>query len=101
MERKWDREQWKRLLIDAFVRSCVKRQRAKVDPIRFEGMGELVRHWMERVWVQLGCSRAISRKQSPHSLLIICIRGVREQVVWSEAKVGKRMIRTEAENVEG
>jgi hypothetical protein len=103
MDRKWDREQWKRLLIDAFVRVLREEAKGKGDPDPFEGMGELVPALDGKGWVQLGVqSRNFKKAIAAQFVDYLYSWGTWNKVVWSEAQGwDERMIRTEAENVEG
>lgn len=96
MDRKWDREEWKRLLIDAFVRVMREEAKGKGEPDPFEGLGELVPALDGKGWVQLGIqSRNFKKKIASQFIEYLYSWGSWNKVVWRESS------QWEAENVEG
>lgn len=96
MNRKWDREEWKRLLIDAFVRVMRDEAKGKGEPDPFEGLGELVPALDGKGWVQLGIqSRNFKKKIASQFIEYLYSWGSWNKVVWREST------QWEVENVEG
>lgn len=86
MGRKWGKEEWKRLLIDAFVR--VVREDAKVtgqvDP--FAGQGEVVPALYGHGFVQLGVqSRGFKKGIASQFIEYLYSYGNENGVCWTEA----------------
>lgn len=85
MGRKWNREEWKRLLIDAYVR--VERENAKAEgkPEPFSGHGEVVPALDGKGFVQLGVqSRRFTSKQAGLFIEYLYAFGAYRGVKWSD-----------------
>lgn len=86
MGRTWDSEEWKRLLIDAFVR--VMRGIAKTEGISdpFAGQGEVVPALDGQGFVQLGVqSRGFGKRIGSQFIEYLYSYGNENSVVWTEA----------------
>ncbi len=86
MGRKWDKEEWKRLLIDAFVR--VMREEAKVSgsPDPFVGQGEVVPALDGHGFVQLGVqSRSFKKAIASEFIEYLSAYGNDHAVRWTDS----------------
>lgn len=86
MGRSWGKEDWKRLLIDAFVR--VMREEAKVNnkPDPFAGQGEVVPALDGQGFVQLGVqSRGFKKGIASQFIEYLYAYGAESGVIWSES----------------
>lgn len=86
MGRKWSKEDWKRLLIDAFVR--VMREQAKVDgqPDPFANQGEVVPALDGHGFVQLGVqSRGFKKAIASQFIEYLYAYGNENGVRWTDA----------------
>lgn len=85
MGRKWGREEWKRLLIDAYVRVARENAKAEGKPDPFAGQGEIVPALEGSGFVQLGVqSRRFKVKQAAEFIEYLRDYGENQLVVWSE-----------------
>lgn len=94
MDKKWDREEWKRLLIDAFVRVMREESNAKDEPDPFENAGQLVPSLDGSGWVQLGIqSRKFKKKIASQFIEYLYAWGSWNNVVWREAAQYEREVK--------
>ncbi len=85
MGRKWSREEWKRLLIDAYVRVSRENAKAEGKPDPFAGQGEIVPALEGGGFVQLGVqSRKFKVKQAAEFIEYLLDYGENNLVVWTE-----------------
>lgn len=85
MGRSWSREDWKRLLIDAYVRVARENAKAEGKPDPFAGQGEIVPALEGNGFVQLGVqSRGFKVKQAAEFIEYLLDYGENQLVVWSE-----------------
>lgn len=85
MGRKWSREEWKRLLIDAYVRVSRENAKAEGKPDPFSGQGEIVPALEGGGFVQLGVqSRKFKVKQAAEFIEYLLDYGENNLVVWTE-----------------
>lgn len=85
MGRKWTAEEWKRLLIDAYVRVARENAIAEGKPDPFAGQGEIVPALDGSGFVQLGVqSRKFKVKQAAEFIEYLLDYGENQLVVWSE-----------------
>lgn len=85
MNRKWSGEEWKRLLIDAYVRVARDNAKAEGKPDPFSGQGEIVPALEGGGFVQLGIqSRRFKVKQAAEFIEYLLDYGENQLVVWSE-----------------
>lgn len=85
MGRKWSREEWKRLLIDAYVRVARENATAEGKPDPFQGQGEIVPAIDGSGFVQLGVqSRCFKVRQASEFIEYLRDYGENQLVVWSE-----------------
>lgn len=88
MDRKWDREEWKRLLIDAFVRVMREEAKSKNEPDPFDGMGQLVPALDGKGWVQLGVqSRCFKKKIASQFIEYLYSWGSWNKAVWTDTYI--------------
>ena len=84
MGRKWNAEEWKRLLIDAYVRVARENAKAEGKPDPFAGQGEIVPALEGSGFVQLGVqSRRFKVKQAAEFIEYLRDYGENQLVVWS------------------
>lgn len=85
MGRKWDKEEWKRLLIDAFVRVMREQARIAGHPDPFAGQGEVVPSLDGQGFVQLGVqSRGFKKAIASQFIEYLYAYGNENEVKWSE-----------------
>lgn len=85
MNRKWSGEEWKRLLIDAYVRVARENAKAEGNPDPFAGQGEIVPALEGGGFVQLGIqSRRFKVRQASEFIEYLRDYGENQLVVWSE-----------------
>ena len=85
MQRTWNKEEWKRLLIDAYVRVARENAKAEGKPDPFSGHGEVVPSLEGNGFVQLGIqSRGFSIKQAAEFIEYLLFYGDAQQVAWTE-----------------
>jgi hypothetical protein len=87
MEREWDRDTWKRLLIDGFVR--VMRDDAKAKGLQdpFDDHGQVVPSLDGKGWVQLGVqSRQFKKRMAAEFIEYLYAWGSWHNVEWKEAQ---------------
>ena len=85
MQRTWSKEEWKRLLIDAYVRVARENAKAEGKPDPFSGHGEVVPSLEGNGFVQLGIqSRGFSIKQAAEFIEYLLFYGDAQQVAWTE-----------------
>jgi hypothetical protein len=85
IEQKWEAEEWKRLLIDAFVRVMRNEAKEKGEPDPFDGFGKVVPALDGNGFVQLGIqSRNFSKKMAANFIEYLFAWGSWNNVVWSE-----------------
>ena len=85
MGRKWDNENWKRLLIDAFVRVMREHAKATGEPDPFSGLGEIVPALDGHGFVQLGVqSRSFKKSIASQFIEYLTAWGNENGAVWSE-----------------
>lgn len=85
MQRKWNKEEWKRLLIDAYVRIARENAKAEGKPDPFPGFGEIVPSIEGNGFVQLGIqSRKFTIKQASEFIEYLLDYGENQLVVWTE-----------------
>lgn len=85
MGRSWSREDWKRLLIDAYVRVARENAKAEGKPDPFAGQGEIVPALEGNGFVQLGVqSRGFKVKQAAEFIEYLLDYGENQLVVWSD-----------------
>lgn len=94
MGRKWDKESWKRLLIDAFVRVMREEAKATGNPDPFAGEGEVVPALDGQGFVQLGVqSRSFKKGIASQFIEYLSAYGNENGVRWAESaqwdEVGK------------
>jgi hypothetical protein len=83
--RKRDRETWKRLLIDAYVRVARENAKAEGNPDPFSGQGEVVPSLDGTGVVQLGVqSRGFKVKQASEFIEYLFSFGAERGVVWTD-----------------
>lgn len=88
MQRKWSREDWKRLLIDAYVRVARENAKAEGKPDPFAGQGEIVPALEGSGFVQLGVqSRGFRIKQAAEFIEYLLDYGEDQLVVWTEPNI--------------
>lgn len=96
LDQKWSAEEWKRLLIDAFVRVMRNEATEKHETDPFDGFGKVVPALDGNGFVQLGVqSRKFSKKMAANFIEYLYAWGSWNNVVWSEANY------KEAENAQG
>lgn len=87
MNRKWSSEEWKRLLIDAYVRVARDNAKAEGKPDPFAGQGEIVPALDGGGFVQLGIqSRRFRVKQAAEFIEYLLDYGENQLVVWSDSE---------------
>lgn len=87
MQRTWSKEEWKRLLIDAYVRVARENAKAEGKPDPFSGHGEVVPSLEGNGFVQLGIqSRGFSIKQAAEFIEYLLCYGDAQQVVWTDTQ---------------
>ena len=85
MNRRWSAEEWKRLLIDAYVRVARDNAKAEGKPDPFAGQGEIVPALEGGGFVQLGIqSRRFKVKQAAEFIEYLLDYGENQLVVWSD-----------------
>jgi hypothetical protein len=86
IEQKWEAEEWKRLLIDAFVRVMRNEAKEKGEPDPFDGSGKVVPALEGEGFVQLGIqSRNFSKKMAANFIEYLFAWGSWNNVVWSDS----------------
>lgn len=86
IDQEWDAEEWKRLLIDSFVRLMRESAKEKGEPDPFDGAGKIVPALGGEGFVQLGVqSRNFSKKMAAEFIEYLYAWGSWNNVVWSEA----------------
>lgn len=85
MHRKWDAEEWKRLLIHAFVKVMREEAKALNKPDPFEGQGQVVPSLDGDGFVQLGVqSRGFSKKLASEFIEYLYSWGTAHGAIWNE-----------------
>lgn len=85
MGRKWGKEEWKRLLIDAFVRVMREDARATGKPDPFQGHGEVVPALDGQGFVQLGVqSRGFKKAIASQFIEYLSAYGNEHSVRWTD-----------------
>ena len=85
MQRTWSKEEWKRLLIDAYVRVARENAKAEGKPDPFAGQGEVVPSIDGTSVVQLGVqSRGFKVKQASEFIEYLFAYGAERGVTWSD-----------------
>ena len=85
MGRKWGKEEWKRLLIDAYVRVSRDNAKAEGRPDPFSEQGQVVPSLDGKGFVQLGVqSRNFRVKQAAEFIEYLYAFGAEQGVVFSE-----------------
>jgi hypothetical protein len=86
MGRKWNKEEWKRLLIDAFVRVMREEAKAASQPDPFAGQGEVVPALDGHGFVQLGVqSREFRKAIASQFIEYLSAYGNEKGVRWTDA----------------
>lgn len=86
MGRKWSKDDWKRLLIDAFVRVMREDAKAEGNPDPFGGQGEVVPALDGHGFVQLGVqSRGFKKGIASQFIEYLNAYGNENGVQWSES----------------
>lgn len=86
MGRKWGKEEWKRLLIDAFVRVMREEAKATGKPDPFAGQGEVVPALDGHGFVQLGVqSRGFRKAVASQFIEYLYAYGNENGVRWTDA----------------
>lgn len=86
LEQEWEPEEWKRLLIDAFVRVMRNEAKEKGEPDPFDGSGKVVPALEGEGFVQLGIqSRNFSKKMAAQFIEYLFAWGSWNNVKWSES----------------
>lgn len=87
MGRKWGKEDWKRLLIDAFVRTMRQQAMLENSSDPFSGQGEVVPSLDGHGFVQLGVqSRGFKKAIASEFIEYLYAWGNENGVVWREAR---------------
>ncbi len=87
MQRTWSKEEWKRLLIDAYVRVARENAKAEGKPDPFSGHGEVVPSLEGNGFVQLGIqSRGFSIKQAAEFIEYLFAYGSKESVIFGDER---------------
>ena len=87
MQRTWSKEEWKRLLIDAYVRVARENAKAEGKPDPFSGHGEVVPSLEGNGFVQLGIqSRGFSIKQASEFIEYLFAYGSKESVIFCDER---------------
>ena len=88
MQRTWSKEEWKRLLIDAYVRVARENAKAEGKPDPFSGHGEVVPSLEGNGFVQLGIqSRGFSIKQAAEFIEYLFAYGSKESVIFGDERI--------------
>jgi len=86
MGRKWDKEEWKRLLVDAFVRTMRENAKAEGKPDPFGGKGELIPALDGQGFVQLGVqTRRFGKRIASEFVEYLYAWGSANGAVWKES----------------
>jgi hypothetical protein len=86
LDQKWDSEEWKRLLIDAFVRVMRTEAKERGEPDPFSDAGKVVPALDGEGFVQLGIqSRNFKIKIASQFIEYLYAWGSWNNVVWSDA----------------
>ncbi len=98
LDQEWEPEEWKRLLIDAFVRVMRAEAKEKGEPDPFDDAGKIVPALEGDGFVQLGIqSRSFKKKLAAQFIEYLYAWGSWNNVVWSDAWVDRK----ETENAQG
>jgi hypothetical protein len=85
MDRKWDRDDWKRLLVDAFVRVMREQAKAQGNPDPFAEECRMVPTLDGSGFVQLGAqTRRFKKSMASDFIEFLFSYGSQEGVIWSD-----------------